>query len=303
MIVLTVGKSYVDIDGYASCLAYRELLKMLKIESKVVSVGNLNYSITKSLINLPYHMDDYKVKPDDKFIILDLSNKKFFPDFVREENIIELIDHHPGFEEYWNTKLQNNAVIEQIGAVATIIVEKYEQKNLIDKMDKSIAKLLMAAILDNTLNFTAKITNTRDKIAYKKLVKIANEYNFVETYFKECQATIEYNLEESIVNDLKFQEVNEYLPNVFGQITIWDINHLLDKIENIRNTMNDYDDKWMINIISLKDNSSYIVYSDDEVKNNLSRIFECNFNNDILILKPAMLRKEIIGRALSKNRL
>lgn len=36
MIVLTVGKSYVDIDGYASCLAYRELLKMLKIESKLL---------------------------------------------------------------------------------------------------------------------------------------------------------------------------------------------------------------------------------------------------------------------------
>lgn len=268
MIVLTVGKSYVDIDGYASCLAYRELLKMLKIESKVISVGNLNYSITKSLLNLPYHIDDYKIKPDDKFIVLDLSDKQFFPDFVKEESIIELIDRHPGFEEYWTAKLKNNAVIEQIGAVATIIVEKYEQYNLIHKMDKSIAKLLMAAILDNTLNFTAKITNTRDKIAYKKLVKIADEYNFDETYFKECQETVEYNLEESIVNDLKFQEANEYIPNVFGQITIWNINHLLDKKEKIRQTMNKYGEKWMINIISLNDNRSYIIYSDDKVKYN-----------------------------------
>lgn len=301
MIVLTVGKSYVDIDGYASCLAYRELLKMLKIESKVISVGNLNYSITKSLLNLPYHIDDYKIKPDDKFIVLDLSDKQFFPDFVKEESIIELIDHHPGFEEYWTAKLKNNAVIEQIGAVATIIVEKYEQYNLIHKMDKSIAKLLMAAILDNTLNFTAKITNTRDKIAYKKLVKIADEYNFDETYFKECQETVEYNLEESIVNDLKFQEANEYIPNVFGQITIWNINHLLDKKEKIRQTMNKYGEKWMINIISLNDNRSYIIYSDDKVKYNLSRLFEYNFNNDIIILKPAMLRKEIIGKSLSKK--
>lgn len=37
IIILTVGKSYVEIDGYASCLAYRELLKMQGIESRFVT--------------------------------------------------------------------------------------------------------------------------------------------------------------------------------------------------------------------------------------------------------------------------
>ena len=141
MIVLTVGKSYVDIDGYASCLAYRELLKAQGVQSKFVTDASLNYSITKSLLNLPYSIDRYKVKDEDEFIMLDLSNKDFFPNFVKEENIIELIDHHPGFEKYWNDKL-NNSTIEQVGSVATIIVEKYEQSNLDQKMDKNIAKLL-----------------------------------------------------------------------------------------------------------------------------------------------------------------
>jgi len=156
MIVITVGKNYIDIDGYASCLAYRELLKIQGIDAKFVSNSVLNYGITKSLLDLPFHIDDYRINPKDKFIILDLSDKLFFPDFILEDNIIELIDHHPGFESYWKDKLGNDAIIEQIGAVATIIVEKYEKYNMLHKMDKSIAKLLMAAILDNTLNFTAK---------------------------------------------------------------------------------------------------------------------------------------------------
>ena len=45
MLVITVGKSYIDIDGYASAIAYKELLNMQNIEAKFVSNAVLNYSI------------------------------------------------------------------------------------------------------------------------------------------------------------------------------------------------------------------------------------------------------------------
>lgn len=301
MIVLTVGKNYVDIDGYASCLAYRDLLKMQGIEAKFVTPAFLNYSITKSLLSLPYCIDNYEVNSEDQFIILDLSNKDFFPDFVKEDNIIELIDHHPGFEKYWDDRLKKNAIIEKIGSVATIIVEKYEQSNLIQKMDKSIAKLLMAAILDNTLNLTAKITSEKDIKAYLKLQTITGESNFADTYFNECQNTIESKLVESIVNDLKHQKTNQYLPDIIGQLTIWDINRLMHQTNRIKETMDSNGDKWIINIISLKDNTSYVMYSDDEVKQNINKLFNCNYNDDFLMIKPARLRKEIMATALSKK--
>ncbi|NMA51293.1 MAG: hypothetical protein GX951_05575 [Mollicutes bacterium] len=46
--------------------------------------------------------------------------------------------------------------------------------------------------------------------------------------------------------------------------------------------MDSYGNMWILNIISLKDNTSYILYSNDKVKNKL------------LVKKPAMLRKEIM---------
>lgn len=293
MIVITVGKSYIDIDGYASSIAYRELLRMQGLDAMFVSDAILNYSITNSLLNLPYSIDKYKVQEEDKFIILDLSNKDYFPSFVKEENIIEIIDHHPGFEEYWKDK----SIIEEIGSVATIIVEKYEESNLLSKMDLSIAKLLMAAILDNTLNFTASITKERDKIAYKKLEDITKEYNYQETYFLECQKYIESNLEESIKNDIKIQHISEYIPDIFGQLTIWDAKELLNN-NLLRKIMNSYGNKWILNIISLKENTSYILYSDEDVKNNLEKVLDCSSENNKVIIKPAMLRKEIMKRVL-----
>ncbi len=293
MIVITVGKSYIDIDGYASSIAYRELLRMQGLDAMFVSDATLNYSITNSLLNLPYSTDKYEIQELDKFIILDLSNKDYFPSFVKEENIIEIIDHHPGFEEYWKDK----SIIEEIGSVATIIVEKYEESNLLSKMDLNIAKLLMAAILDNTLNFTASITKERDKIAYKKLEDITKEYNYKEKYFLECQKYIESNLEESIKNDIKIQHISKYIPDVFGQLTIWDAKELLNN-NLLRQIMNSYGNKWILNIISLRDNTSYILDSDEDVKNNLEKVLDCSSENNIVIIKPAMLRKEIMKKAL-----
>lgn len=297
MIVITVGKSYIDIDGYASSIAYRELLRLKGIESKFVSNAVLNYSITDSLKN-NYTVDNYAVNSNDKYIILDLSDKSFFPEFVDENNIIEIIDHHPGYEDYWNSKLGSNSIIEPIGSVATIIVEKYEKDNLLDKMDKDVAMLLMAAILDNTLNFTASITNERDKEAYKKLEALTNEYNYASKYFSECQKYIEDNLKESIDNDIKIQKVSEYFPDVFGQLTIWDANELLQKRDLIHQIMNNYNNEWMLNIISLNNNSSYIMYSNEEIKNKLEQLLDCYEKNGVLIKTPAILRKEIIKKAL-----
>ena len=297
MIVITVGKSYIDIDGYASSIAYRELLRLKGIESKFVSNAVLNYSITDSLKN-NYTVDNYAVNSNDKYIILDLSDKSFFPEFVDENNIIEIIDHHPGYEDYWNSKLGSNSIIEPIGSVATIIVEKYEKDNLLDKMDKDVAMLLMASILDNTLNFTASITNERDKEAYKKLEALTNEYNYASKYFSECQKYIEDNLKESIDNDIKIQKVSEYFPDVFGQLTIWDANELLQKRDLIHQIMNNYNNEWMLNIISLNNNSSYIMYSNEEIKNKLEQLLDCYEKNGVLIKTPAILRKEIIKKAL-----
>ena len=297
MIILTVGKSYIDIDGYASAIAYKELLNMQNIEAKFVSNAVLNYSITKSLLDISYSTDNYEINDNDKFIILDLSNKEYFPDFVKEDNIIEIIDHHPGYKEYWDTKLGDKSEIEEIGSVATIIVEKYEEANLLNRMNTDIAKLLMSAILDNTLNFTATIT--RDKMAYKKLEDITKEYNYKEKYFLECQKYIESNLEESIKNDIKIQHINEYLPDVFGQLTIYDSNELLNKRNILIKIMNSYGNEWILNLISLKDNTSYILYSDETIRNNLEKVLNCYNDNDIVIIRPAMLRKEILKKVIN----
>ncbi|MBO4245375.1 MAG: DHH family phosphoesterase [Bacilli bacterium] len=299
MKVITVGKSYIDIDGYASAIAYQKLLTLQGIEAKFVSNAMLNYSITNSLLNTGYGIDDYQVTDNDEFIILDLSNKTYFPEFVNEDKIVEIIDHHPGFETYWSKRLGNKALIKPIGSVATLIVEKYEQANLFNQIDTNLAKLLMAAILDNTLNFTAKITTSKDIETYQKLTNLINNEDFASNYFLEVENTIITNLNEAIKNDIKITHINDWLPDSFGQLTIWDAS--LIKETELRKIMDSYSDKWLMNLISLKDNTSYLIVSNNMVLDKLNQFLKGD-NIDLgLILKPAMLRKEIMQKAIQQE--
>ena len=301
MIVVTSGKKYIDIDAYASCIAYSELLKLKGKKSKAISTAKLNESITKCLRNLSIGLDNYKPTIEDKYIVLDVSNKEYFDIFVNEDNIIQVIDHHPGFESYWKDNKSVESIIEPIGAVATIIFELYKKENLLDKMEKDVGLLLMSAILDNTLNLKAKITNKRDILAYAELEKKFKLENYAEKYFNECQIEIENNLKQAIENDTKLEKINDTIPPIFAQLTIWSKEAILNNIELIYDTIENIGEKWMLNLICLKEGKSYIITKNQDVQRNLQTLFSGSFTNNIMKLDNVWRRQEIIKLSIIKN--
>lgn len=300
-IIITSGNRYLDIDAYASCIAYANLLKNKGKNARAISTANLNESITETLIKLPEKLDEFqRFNGNEKFIILDVSNSDFFDYIVDKNNIIEIMDHHYGYEEYWNKKLKEKSHIEKIGAIATLIFEMYEKEEMLDKISSGIARLLVSAILDNTLNFKSEMTTLRDINAYNKLLNISNiQKDYAEEYFKECQDTIIKDLESSIRNDTKIDVESKYLPKVFGQLTLWNVEKL--KIKDIYRIMNQMDKKWMVNIISLEEGCSYIICDDIQTQNKLQELFESKFINNVMRLKQMLLRKEIIKKAIQKE--
>ena len=301
MIIITSGRGNVDIDAYGGAIAYAYLLNLKGIEAKAVCTGNLNESITPSMLKLEYKLDDYTKNEDDKFIVVDVSYKDFFDKIVEEEKIIEIIDHHCGYEEYWKEKLGEKAIIEQVGAVATIVVEKYEKENLLEKMPIDIAKLLMAAILDNTLNLKSNVTTKRDIESFNKLQKIVQDENFAKDYFMECQQVIEKDLSEAIRNDITIEDIDYSLPRVIGQLVLWDKTLLWKNKDIIKKVLIEKGDKWVMNVICLKEGKNYIMASDKETMQNLEQILEVKSKSEIIELNKLMLRKEIMKKAIEKK--
>lgn len=299
-IIITSGKKYIDIDGYAGMFAYRKLLQSLGYNAYAVTSACLNQSIPKIITCMNFKFDNIKITKDTKFIILDISNPDFLEDFVNKNNIIEIIDHHTGYEKYWdNFKVKKQ--IEFIGSICTIIYEKFVKYNKEMLLTPELCKILMAGILDNTLNLKSKNTTKRDINAYKSLARIGKiNKNWPKIYFKSCYGGLSQNLEKSIKNDIKIEKIGNLLPNVFGQLIVLEKNIIFNNMNIVLSAFKEYEN-WIFNVICLDDGKSYIFFSDKKVKENLQILFNGVFLDNHLILNNYMLRKEIMKIAREKQ--
>ena len=85
----------------------------------------------------------------------------------------EIYDHHLGYTEFWQERLGEFAIIERIGAAATLIYEAWKLRDHPENISNESATLLAHAILSNTVDFQLSLTCDRDREALRELEKIA----------------------------------------------------------------------------------------------------------------------------------
>lgn len=295
-IVITSGRKYIDIDAYASMIAYRELLKAEgNLDVTASTTARLNQSVPPLILNLKYSFDDSVVADDSKFILLDVSNPDFFDERIKIENVIEIVDHHSGFENYWTAFPNIKTEIEFIGSVCTIIYEKIVRENHTEILDTGLCKLLIAGILDNTLNLKSSITTERDLAAYNELLRIGDvSSDFYAEYFSACETEIMKDFIKAIKDDLKIEKAGD-LPEVIGQMIVLNINSF--NLDEMKKVFAEYPE-WMMNVISLEDGKSYIYFGGSDVKQRLEKIFGIEaMQEDLLVLDKFLLRKQIMKMA------
>ncbi len=298
--LLTSGTKYTEIDTLASALALKEFLESRGNTVSLLLSQNLNESITPSIrsrINV-----DYFNNPDvvgKEVIVLDVSDPDQFFNSISNKDIVQIYDHHFGFEKYWALRLGSNAHIESIGACSTLIYEKiYKNGNLFTTSPLSI-DLLYTAIISNTLNLKAQITRERDISAVHELRKISKlPSNWVEKYYNELDTYKIHNIEKAIDNDTKVQKIMDIV-FVICQMELWDSASVLGLYkEEIRNSMGKYQNPfWFFTSPSIKDGVNYIYCESTLVKNFLQKAISSTFDNDnIGITNKLWLRKEIIPK-------
>jgi inorganic pyrophosphatase/exopolyphosphatase len=305
MNIVTATYPFIDIDSYASMVAYSELLAFQGQETKAATSSKFNESIPESLRALRAPVEqNYSADPGTTFTIVDVSDPRQFDPMVNPERINEIIDHHPGFEVYWRHLLGNRADIQKVGAVCTMIYERWGRFSLLNAMNPRTATLLAAGILDNTLNFQALVSTPRDREAYRDLQGIAKlPDTWAANYFSDCQQGIEKNLEEAIKNDTKVIEFRGQ-PNLYavGQIVIWDAQSIInDHISTIEKVVSAIQPTWFMNVVSIKGDRSYFVCTDRNIQLWLSSLLGIRFSGNIAPADRLWLRKEIVLQSLKQH--
>lgn len=296
--IITSGLSYLDIDAYACMVSMTELLQLLGMNAVAYSTAPYNYSINKTLIRegcIARTLPDDCPSENSKFIIVDVSDPSFLEKCISIENTIAVYDHHVGFEKFWNDRIGNGTHIEFIGSAATLIYREWKKAGLQDKMTSETAKLIIAAILDNTLNLTATNTTDEDGKAFYELCyryHIGKEW--CAAYFAEVQGNIEDDLKNAMLGDVKFIRDNQILPSRIGQLAVWNADRIICNLSDICLWFNERFDEWMINIIDIGNNCCYFVCENEEYRRKIAKVFDVQFDAKVAKTKCSYLRKEII---------
>ena len=303
--IITAGSTYLDIDAYACMVALAELLKLRGENAVAFSTAPCNYSVADFLIkeNQVVRKIPAKCKKtDEKYIIVDVSDPGFIGEAVPLDRVVEVYDHHTGFEKYWDEKIGDGAHIEFIGAAATLIFREWKKAGLVDKMSCNTAMLLIAAILDNTLNLTSQNTTKEDKDAFKELCILADVGDeWRNFYFSEVQKKIESDLKNALLKDIKKIGDNPILPSRVAQICIWDAEKIVERLPEIKTWFGEDGGSWMINLIDIKRNCSYFVCDDVDRQEKLSMVFGIRFEDGFAKLPGSYLRKEIIKKTQNQG--
>ena len=298
--ILTAGSAYLDIDAYACMVAMAELIRLQGGQAIAYSNAPCNYSVCSSLrkpglvaAELP---EAYKTE-SARYIIVDVSDPDFIGHSVPLDRVVAVYDHHVGFEEYWQERIGEGTHIEFLGAAATLIYREWQRAGLREKMSCTTARLLVAAILDNTLNLTSSNTTEEDRTVFRALCDHAQvDDAWCAAYFSEVQASVAADLKNALFYDAKTIGSNGILPPHIAQICVWDAVGVLDRLMEIREWFQERWDSWMMNVIDLKHRCSYFVCDDTQYQGEIERIFEVCFADGVAKSSVAYLRKEIIKK-------
>lgn len=292
-IIVTSGYQFTDIDAFACAVSYTELLRLEGKNAETVLPGPLNNSVTSEIRKWNSSFKKTPTSKTSKFVIVDLSEKEYFPKFVNTKNITELFDHRYGFENYWKKILKNNSHIEQVGSCATLIWEQFVKRCKPLTILAINANLLHTAIASNTLNFKASVTTERDKKAFSQLEEYTKlPKNWVTKYFQTQDKEKLNNPYTALINDTKSGEY------VIGQLEMWDNRKLIkEKLPEIKKALTSYNNsKWYLTSPSISEGINYLYTENDDIKKLLSKIVAAKFNGNLGKTKKLWLRKEILKK-------
>ena len=244
----------------------------------------------KGLISRRRFMDVSK----KKVILVDHNEKSQAVDGIEEAEIVEIIDHHRlGSIETMGPVFFRN---QPVGCTATIVCQMYEESGV--KITPTIAGLLCAAIISDTLLFRSPTCTKIDEKAAKKLSKIAgiDMEQMAGEMFKAGS-----NLQGKTADEICFQDFKQFTVNdtVFGVGQINSMNK--EELAEIREIIEPHLPKVLeeqnlqmiyFMLTDILNESTELICCGNNAKEYIIDAFDLKEGTDKIILKGVVSRKK-----------
>ena len=206
--MIVLGHQNPDCDSVCSAIALASLFNKLGKEATPALQGEANPEAQYLLEQADFPSPEIRtsVAGEDLFLV-DYSDWNQGTADMKEAKILGIVDHHKLGDITTNEPLE--CWIWPVGCSATIVYNMYKFHN--QTPDSAIAKLMMGAIISDTVNFQGPTTTDIDKIAAKELAEIAGVENleaFATAQFDAKSDIKHVPAAELILRDQKVFEMN-----------------------------------------------------------------------------------------------
>ena len=235
-----------------------------------------------------------------RVILVDHNEKSQAVDGIEEAEIVEIIDHHRlgNIETIGPVFFRN----QPVGCTATIVYQMYQEAGI--KISRTIAGLLCAAIISDTLLFRSPTCTTVDEKTAKKLAKIA-EIDLEQMAGEMFRAGS--NLQGKSAEEICFQDFKQFTVNdtVFGVGQINSMNK--EELEEIRETLEPHLPKVLkennlqmvfFMLTDILDESTELLCCGTGAREYVLEAFDLREDTDRIVLKGVVSRKKQLIPAL-----
>lgn len=264
------------------------------ITKTIVKTNHRNYPVVENerLVGL-IRRDKLIMQEKTKVILVDHNEHTQAVEGVEEAKILEIVDHHRlgGLQTGEPIFIRH----EPVGSTATIVANMHWHRNI--PIPKTIAGLLLSAIVSDTILFKSPTATQTDKETAEKLAKIIelDLETFGMEVLKAGAAMENKSPTEVVHNDLKeFNMAGKLI--AIGQISVMAPENILKKKNNILEYMEklqreEHYDMSILLVTDIINTSTYLIYT-NEAYTLIKEGFDTEGCENMVFLEGVMSRKK-----------
>ncbi|NHM33283.1 manganese-dependent inorganic pyrophosphatase [Neobacillus terrae] len=303
--IFIFGHKNPDTDTICSAITYADLKNKLGFNAEPVRLGTVSEETQFALdhfgMTAPRLVE--KVAAEVKEVILvDHNERQQSADDLEEVRVAEVIDHHrvANFE----TKDPLYFRVEPVGCTATILNKMYKENGV--NIEKSIAGLMLSAIISDTLLFKSPTCTQQDIDAARELAEIAgvDADSYGLSMLKAGANLNDKSVKDLISLDAKVFPMGNAKVEI-AQVNAVDTNDVLSRqkeVEEVINTVIEEKnlDLFVFVVTDILTNDSVVLALGKGVAN-VEKAFNITLDNNIAVLKGVVSRKKQIVPPLTAS--
>ncbi|MBC2214942.1 manganese-dependent inorganic pyrophosphatase [Listeria welshimeri] len=233
---LVFGHKNPDTDTICSAISYAELKKAQGADIEAVRLGELNSETTFVLdyfqATAP-RLVQTVANEVSEVALVDHNERQQSADDIDEVTVTAVVDHHRIANFETSDPLYYRA--EPVGCTTTILLKMFRENEI--EISKTVAGLMLSAIISDTLLFQSPTCTEEDKVAAEKLAVIADVD--IQTYGMEmlkAGADVSKKTVAELLLDAKEFNMNGNKVEI-AQINVVDVNDVLNRRSEVEALM------------------------------------------------------------------